>query len=89
MSVATVYSLLNFLRTRVLSDTEHRRQKGYILTYNFDTVICRKCGRKLVDLDIDEEGFFKSASTAQNSIAQIDNAEVFLYGLCTDCFSKK
>ena len=43
----------------------------------------------LVDLGIDEEGFFKSASTAQNSIAQIDNAEIFLYGLCTDCYNNK
>lgn len=91
MSVATVYSTAQLLADagliKILS-IDDKRVYFDPTTSTHGHFLCRKCG-KLVNLDIDEEGFFKSASTAQNSIAQIDNAEVFLYGLCTDCFSEK
>ena len=91
MSVATVYSTAQLLAEagliKILSIDDKR---GYFdpTTSTHGHFLCRDCG-KLVDLEIEEEGLFKSASTSQNSIAQIENAEVFLYGLCTDCFSKK
>ena len=91
MSVATVYSTAQLLADagliKILS-IDDKRVYFDPTTSTHGHFLCRNCG-KLVDLKIDEAGFFKSASTAQNSIAQIDSAEVFLYGLCTDCFSQK
>lgn len=91
MSVATVYSTAQLLAEagliKILS-IDYKRVYFDPTTSTHGHFLCRDCG-KLVDLEIEEEGLFKSASTSQNSIAQIENAEVFLYGLCTDCFSKK
>ena len=91
MSVATVYSTAQLLAEagliKILS-IDDKRVYFDPTTSTHGHFLCRDCG-KLVDLEIEEEGLFKSASTSQNSIAQIENAEVFLYGLCTDCFSKK
>lgn len=91
MSVATVYSTAQLLADagliKILSIDE-KRVYFDPTTSTHGHFLCKKCG-KLVDLKIDEEGFFKSASTAQSNIAQIDNAEVFLYGLCTDCFGQE
>lgn len=91
MSVATVYNTAQLLADagliKILS-IDDKRVYFDPTTSTHGHFLCKNCGM-LVDLGIDEEGFFKSASTAQNSIAQIDNAEIFLYGLCTDCYNNK
>ena len=46
--------------------------------------LCQKCG-KLFDIPVDEEAIFKTATAANNDIAQIEHTEIFFYGMCTAC----
>ncbi len=91
MSVATVYSTAQLFADagliKILS-IDDKRVYFDPTTLTHGHFLCKSCGG-LTDLKIDEEGFFHSAVTSGNKIAQIDNAEIFLYGLCVDCFEKK
>lgn len=87
MSVATVYSTAQLLADagllKILSINEKRVYFDPTTTLH-GHFLCKKCG-KLVDLNIDEDILFRSAATARDDIAQIQQAEVFFYGMCSDC----
>ena len=87
MSVATVYSTAQLLAEAGLIKILSIDDKRVYFDPTFAThghFLCKKCG-KLVDINIDEDNLFRSASASQNNIAQIEQAEIFFYGLCSDC----
>lgn len=89
MSVATVYSTAQLLAEagliKILSIDDKR-------VYFDPTVgthghfLCKRCGR-IIDIEIDEGSLYKSTSSAKNDISTIEHAEIFFYGLCSDCVS--
>lgn len=87
MSIATVYSTAQLLGdaglVKILS-IDDKRVYFDPETATHGHFLCKKCGR-LVDLDIDEEGLYSSATDGEDGIAQIERAEIFFYGLCSDC----
>lgn len=87
MSLATLYSTAQLLEEagliKILSIDDKR------VYFDPDTkthghFLCQKCG-KLFDISVDEEAIFKTATAANNDIAQIEHTEIFFYGMCTNC----
>lgn len=87
MSVATVYSTAQLLADAGLIKILSIDDKRVYFDPNTDThghFLCKKC-KKVSDFEIDETSLFRSAASSGNNIAQIEAAEIFFYGLCSDC----
>lgn len=87
MSVATVYSTTQLLAEagliRILS-IDDKRVYFDPTTSTHGHFLCKKCN-KLVDIKVDEESLYRSTASVRDDIAQIEQAEIFFYGLCSDC----
>ena len=87
MSIATVYSTAQLLADsgliKILS-IDDKRIYFDPTTATHGHFLCKKCG-KLMDLHIDEKMLLQSDSDAEKYIANIDNAEIFFYGICKNC----
>ncbi|MDL2264741.1 transcriptional repressor [Synergistaceae bacterium OttesenSCG-928-I11] len=85
LSIATVYSTTQLLASasviRILSIDD---KKIYFdpVTSPHGHFMCRRC-KRIVDVPIDFECI--DAAVAHADISSVTNAELFLYGLCTDC----
>jgi len=88
MSVATVYSTAQLLADAGLIKILSIDEKRVYFDPTTDLhghFLCRKCG-KLIDIDVDESALLGPVYQHKDEISQIQQAEVFLYGLCTECF---
>lgn len=87
MSVATVYSTAQLLAEagliKILSIDE-KRVYFDPATETHGHFLCKRCG-KIIDLELDEENIFRSASSGKENICSAEHAELFFYGLCSDC----
>ena len=87
MSVATVYSTAQLLAEagliKILSIDE-KRVYFDPATETHVHFLCKRCG-KIIDLELDEENIFRSASSGKENICSVEHAELFFYGLCSDC----
>lgn len=87
MSVATVYSTAQLLADAGLIKILSIDDKRVYFDPNTAThghFLC-KCCKKVSDFEIDETSLFRSAAASKNNIAQIEVAEIFFYGMCSDC----
>ena len=87
MSIATIYSTAQLLADagliKILS-IDDKRVYFDPTTATHGHFLCKRCG-KLTDINIDEKFLLQSDSAANNEIAEIDNSEIFFYGLCRHC----
>lgn len=86
MSVATLYSTVQRLSEagllKILS-IDGKRVYFDPVTVSHGHFMCRKCGR-LIDVPLSREIFHLTADAS--AIAHIERTEVFMYGVCRDCF---
>lgn len=87
ISVATVYSTAQLLADsgliKILS-IDDKRVYFDPATEAHAHFLCRRCGQ-LFDVPLDEQELYKKSCGAGDKIAQIERAEVFFYGVCSDC----
>lgn len=89
MSVATVYSTAQLLADAGLIKVitiDDKRVYFDPRTNTHGHFQCKKCGA-VSDFDIDEKGLLKAA-VESNYIAQVENAELFFYGVCLNCIEQ-
>jgi len=87
MSIATIYSTAQLLAEagliRILS-IDDKRVYFDPTTSTHGHFLCKRCG-KLIDINIDKDELLNSDPEVHDEIANIDDAEIFFYGLCKDC----
>jgi len=82
MSLATIYKNVNFLKDENILDEiniRNSKSKYEISKHSHGHFVCKVC-KKVVDFEMNNV-----CNPSNEEIAQIDESDVFLYGVCREC----